>query len=325
MATSPDTRRLMDLARGFAATTAYPDLVCAYAGGSVGRGVADRFSDLDLMFWHRQSPSGPSAANIEYDGEIIQVHHDQTPSAAQLEARPWDNRFIRDAAPVHDPGGTFAQLHRSFLAFLDLPQGRSRIVDQALAVVQARRNWTRACLDRGHFHTGGMAAMAAWVDAAFLLGYLSRGSTSTGDPLANLADHPDLRGQIAANCPVPPLDGPGALEERGRAVRAYRRYLAGRLQHPFALDELQDDLLWRKVSRLRQRLDPVRSAHELYHQTYWLVLLAYAGSLEDHLRDLPPDLAKAMQGLGFASVDKAQIENLLAVSRQLTDLAVLTT
>ncbi|NKB67993.1 MAG: hypothetical protein GKR89_13110 [Candidatus Latescibacteria bacterium] len=325
MPTTPQTARLMELAQSYVDSTAYPDLVCVYAGGSVGRGRADDFSDLDLMFWHGDAAGDQlQAANIEYDREILQVHHAQLPALDLLQTHPWDNRFIEDGAPVYDPNGVYARLHRAFLDFIDSPQGRDLLVAQAREIVATRQQWTRTCLGKGHFHTGAMAAMAAWTDAAFLLGYLDAGSTSTGDPLANLADYPQLRRQIETNCPVQPLQDPTELNQRAQAVRAYRHYLGEGLQHPFALDPLQDDLMWRKVSRLRQHPDPIRSAHELYHQTYWLVLMAFDGSLEGHLQMLPPQLAADLQGLGFAALGKKQIEHLLEVADQIVDRAPLT-
>lgn len=82
------------------------NLNIAYAcvGGSVGRGEADDYSDIDLTIYTEDSLA-EKMADIHYGNKIIQLevkHTSELPYIQAIYDSPWDNRFLSETLDMKD-------------------------------------------------------------------------------------------------------------------------------------------------------------------------------------------------------------------------------
>lgn len=162
------TERFVHLAREFIDETNPNDLICSFAGGSVGRGEADEFSDLDLNYYVNESNIEIST-NINFKEEIIQLHTHSLPDLNDIYQNPWDYRFLLEARCVRDPKLIFQELFVQSKLFFNSVEGRLLMSSQAKDVVRKRLNWLDKCILKEEWITAGLAARSSIIDAAFWL------------------------------------------------------------------------------------------------------------------------------------------------------------
>ena len=96
------TRHFIDLGRTYIEAHREPGCLCAFAGGSAGRGDADECSDLDLNIYV-EPPRESSSENVVFRNKILQVHVHAFPTQDQVEADPWGHRFLMESRVIWDP------------------------------------------------------------------------------------------------------------------------------------------------------------------------------------------------------------------------------
>ncbi len=301
---------MIEVGKEYVKLNTVPGTVCVYAGGSVGRGTADEYSDLDLMVYveHR----GKSNENIDFEGELIQRHIHQFPSLQKVASDPWQFRFLKDARAINDPDRRFATLKSEAMQIFQSEEGKDKLYQGAKVVVESRKAWADSCVAKQTYHTGAMAAMAAWADAAFMYGYFECGSTETGKPISNLRHLPGIYTAITRNWPLDISDKEQEICLRMSSLNEYRRHLreCSGYKDAFSVASEHAALLSRKVDREIQRQDFV-SVHELiYADAYDVILGVYKASLENHLNSLPLELKQGLEQLGFTELSERQIQNL---------------
>ena len=140
---SQPTNRTSDLlAVGQVYLTQHPvdGFVCAAAGGSVGRGEADVYSDLNLNLYVSHDTQSVST-NEEFEGEILQLHTHTLPATEKIQAAPWGFRFLSEGRSVSDPTGAHRDLKSSAISYFSSHSGHRRMVKAAKAAVESRKDW----------------------------------------------------------------------------------------------------------------------------------------------------------------------------------------
>jgi len=312
------TQYWLDVAQEYVRDHSSPDWVCAFAGGSVGRGEADRYSDLDLNIWISDETEPPCSKNVRYQNRIIQLHVHGLPKIGNVMANPWDFRFLAEARAVYDPEGILRRLLTDASEYFRSPQGRERMFVQAGERVSQRKLWLAQCLDNGEWLTAGVAAHAAWTDAAFAYSYFARGSLSTGGVLPIVRElklyeaYRDIRF-------ADPFVGTDRLLA---ALRAYRAHLYKTNPDHFALDPIQDELAARKTARYEEQNDVENLLWQLSGEAFWCYLSSVSGkSLEQHVNELPENIRNGLTVLGFKPYTEKQIDVLLKQTNELLERA----
>ena len=295
--TSPTDRStaLVELGRAYLRAFPFPDFVASTTGGSVARGEADEYSDLDINIYVDASQT--YSANREFGGETIQIHIHPFPSMEVVRESAWSFRFLKEAGIVTDPTGRYESFARKALSWLTSREGLSASVSGALSNVSERRSWAEQSILDCNGVEAGMASVAAMTDAAMLCRALRCGVMSTGSPLTDL-DELD---------PTPAVDLPWKdfrLEEAGdllKGLAGYRQLMAeGQAGgEDFILDSVQDLLIGRKVSRMLAQGNPLRLGETLYHDTFWIMRTRAKWPLAEHLSELPEAEVAAIRRIGF--------------------------
>src|SRR5690554_1821801 len=99
-----NTEILIDLGLNYIHEFKPNNLVCAFAGGSVGRGEADEYSDLDLNYFV-DGPNESESINVHYQDQTIQLHIHTFPNIDDIYQNPWNYRFLLEARSMYDPTG----------------------------------------------------------------------------------------------------------------------------------------------------------------------------------------------------------------------------
>lgn len=220
------TRRLLDLGRAYIETHPEPGGVCGFAGGSVGRGEADEFSDLDLNLYV-EAVCDSTSENVVFRDEIIQVHVHPFPRREQVEEDPWNHRFLVESRVIWDPAGRFASFLQTAIQYLRSPIGRSRALAASTDTVESRIARAQVAVTERELCVAGMAGMAgmaAWVDAALMRGYILHDRVCTAEPLSSLQDLDDLRAAITRAWPLDVGCNESAAAERLGALAGSGRF-----------------------------------------------------------------------------------------------------
>ena len=309
----------IDLARQYAQQQPVAQQVGAWAGGSVGRSEADRFSDLDLNVYTSNQEQPHYSANVLFQEHVIQLHVHPLPQMEQIIGSPWDFRFLEEARIVSDPSGLLQALIADASAYFQSPQGRDKMLSQAKAAIAEHQAWLQECLDAEEPLTASFAADAVWADAAQAYAYFVHGAMSTGGllPIMRQLDlYPAYR-EIRF--------GAGNIEPDKllASLQAYRAYLRERSSDAdaFALQSVQDELAARKAARYRETGDPDNLAWQLYAEAFWCYLaLADSKTFEQHVRELPEAMQAHLITLGFRTYSKEQMHTLLKQAEHLIAL-----
>jgi hypothetical protein len=308
--------RFIEAARQFLAEHPIPHYLCSFAGGSVGRGDADEYSDLDLNVYVDINLNSYSE-NYLYNDIAIQLHVHRLPDLETVLNDPWSYRFLSEARRIDDQEEVFHTLRSRALSFFESEEGKRRMLDQARSIVKQRQQWSVESLQKNNEVTATFAALAAWTDAAFMYTYFKHNSLATGK-LIPLLRELDLYNQFKELRFAP---GDYDIAQLELTVKDYRGYLRTMKPKTFALDEMQDSLIHRKIQRLWNHQDQESIVWLLHAEAFWMYLSAREGeSLEQHIESLPLRLQTGLWELGFEKMDQTAIEELLENSRMILSL-----
>ncbi|MEC0208106.1 hypothetical protein P4H70_04015 [Paenibacillus ehimensis] len=309
----------VDLAQQYAQQQPVAQQVGAWAGGSVGRSEADRFSDLDLNVYTSNQEQPHYSANVRFQEHVIQLHVHPLPQMEQIIGSPWDFRFLEEARIVSDPSGQLQALIAEASEYFQSPQGRERMLSQAKASIAEHQAWLQESLNAQERMTASFAADAVWADAAQAYAYFVHGAMSTGGllPIMRQLDlYPAYR-EIRF--------GAGSIDPDKllAALQAYRSYLRERSGDgdAFALQTVQDELAARKAARYCETGDLDNLAWQLYAEAFWCYLAATDGrTFEQHVRELPDVMREHLVTLGFRTYSEEQMHTLLKQAEHLIAL-----
>ncbi|WP_282935824.1 nucleotidyltransferase domain-containing protein [Paenibacillus sp. RC67] len=302
-----------------------PNVRAAKVGGSVGRGDADSFSDLDLTVYVSNGSESYDQIFV-YQGEIIQLFvTDQLPTVQQIGDDPWEHRFILETIPIYDPKHEFTDTWNEAKNYYFSVSGRERTAAQAIEIVNDRKKWAIDSLQRQQNVSARLGAGSAWADAAFMHLWFVHNTLSTGAliPITQLQTK-----NYEAYIRILPFSS--HLLEYGfggaiRIVERYRQFL--RAMHPaeaqgFYLSSLQDLLIHRKAQRLYQHRQLDNLLWQLFGEVFMLFLeFANGKFFEEHACSLPPNLQHELTQIGFAAIDEEQVMQLLQLSDDLVSKA----
>ncbi|WP_028548860.1 hypothetical protein [Paenibacillus sp. UNC451MF] len=298
-----------------------PNVRAASVGGSVGRGDADSFSDLDLTVYAANGCESYDQIYV-FQGEIIQLFvTDQLPTVQQIRDDPWQHRFILETVPVYDPKHEFTDTLNEAKTFYFSDSGKERTAAKAIEIVNDRKKWAIDSLKRQKNVSARLGAASAWADAAFMHLWFVHNKLSTGVliPVTQLETR-----NYEEYIRILPFSShllEGGIGSVLRIVERYRQFL--REGHPseaqgFSLSSLQDLLTLRKAQRLYQSKQLNNLLWQLSGELLMLFLeFANGISFEEHAKALPPKLHHDLTQMGFAALEEEQVFTLLQLSDDL--------
>lgn len=295
------TKHQVELGKKFISEHTTDSLICVTAGGSVGRGDADEYSDLDLNFY---SSSGPSFdENIMYKGNIIQLHSELVPTQEEIYKNPWESRFIIESSVLYDPTQGFSELKSKAINFFKSKEGRDLMKLQAEEIVKKRISWALKSIEKEELITAGIAAKAAWVDAGFSYLFFTYDTLSTGRLIPMLSS-------IKQNNETSHLLFQSDLDNSEvllKALGRYRAYICQNYGKHFEVEPIQDDLIKRKSERYKKVQDFENINFHIYGEAFGC-LLSMNEPIERHITALPAKLREDLTLLGFRPYSKGEID-----------------
>ncbi|WP_312114406.1 hypothetical protein [Brevibacillus reuszeri] len=301
------------LARDFLKEKAFPGLLCAYAGGSVGRGEADAYSDLDLNIIV-EGICDHKSENCEFRGQIIQLHIHPEPKDEAVYEKPWSWRYIKEARLIYDPEGRYLAWFHSMGDYLDSEEGRGKMHAQGKRIKEEYSMQAKQALSEGCGYSAFLAAWAGWIHAIQMFAYFCRGTLADHMlyPLLKECGGSDERERLIKEKYTHRRD----LQEGIELVTTYRAHLLSQqTEGMFAFDPLNDELLRKKIERLQQQEE---AWFLLFSEAVWLYLCVDSErSLEEHWKSLPVELSLSLKELGFIQADEGLIQRIYAISDEI--------
>jgi hypothetical protein len=128
---NPYNDRLIAIGEEYIQDNMTDKLVCAFAGGSVGRREADEYSDLDLNFYIVTDTNIETSQNIIFKNTIIQLHSHRLPDIREIHENPWNYRFLQEAKCLYDPKDIFRNLRNESIVYFESNDGQKLMKNQA--------------------------------------------------------------------------------------------------------------------------------------------------------------------------------------------------
>lgn len=299
------------------------DLAYATIGGSVARGTADLYSDIDITLY-THNPSLTSA-NILFENEYIQIEVksvEQLPDMQAVLEDPWENRYIREAAIIFDHDHRFIKEKRKIDLYFQRRECKEKMIRTVSALAEARLNKARDFARDGKNYSAMIAAKGAWAEAALLYQFVNYGLLSTNTVISTIERDFRDTDQLKKIFSYPSLLNMNELAGVMRLVRRELREKGKRFS--FGLSTLQDDLTTRKSDRLLKAGDYFNLLWQTYGEALWLYFETAEGlSFEEYREELSEKGKKGMERLGFSPVKDNEIEELETMTRQLLNFAPL--
>ncbi|WP_127534057.1 nucleotidyltransferase domain-containing protein [Paenibacillus kobensis] len=315
-----DTLRLMEAAKNYVEANRQPDWIMAYAGGSVGRGDADSYSDLDLNIVV-SSPIQRKSMNITFEHCDIQLHVHSWNGSDAMRAAPWQNRFLSEARTVYDPHNVLGMLKPAAVDYFRSNEGRSRMLKQAHDEVEQYLQRLDSCLRYDELVGASLAVQGAWHAAAASFVWMNCECCS-GDAL--LGHIRSKQPKVYEAYRSIALNQTTTAAEMLKALSFYRDYLRSTASSDnFALDSVMDQHIARKVERLAASKD-TDGVRLLIRCEAMLCYAAAGGKIEQfgrQYREYPAPVQEALASLGCAAYTSTQISELLHQVEQLTESA----
>lgn len=318
------SEELINLANKIVQELSIPNTRYATVGGSVGRGDADSFSDLDLNIYASSDSANDSM--FVYEGEVVQLFvTDQFPTEEQVKDNPWEFRFLLETVPVYDPIGEFHVLKKWVETYFSSVDGRTNLAKQAVDVVNSRKRWALDSLHQGKNYSAKLAARAAWADAAFMYLFFVQNTMSTGSVIPimkNIKSNYDDYTKILPFSLELLKEGTG---EFLRIVERHREFLRQRFpsfSQSFSLSPLQDIVIHRKAQRSYNAQQFESLMWQLSGEVFMLFLEFSEGkSFEEYFNGLPTTLQNDLKNIGYISFDEEQVLQICKLSEEIVDLA----
>lgn len=297
-------------------------LTVAYAcvGGSVGRGDADDYSDIDLTLYTNDHFI-ESLDDIHYRNIIIQLEVKHVSDIPQIQAIydfPWDNRFLSEDLVIEDIDNRFMQIKQQAEAYFTSVKGRERMLEQVSKVVKDREQFALDALNENKVYTAGIAAMGAWTEAAFLYLFLLENSLATGNLIPSIQK---LAGHFQAFTYASTFSEEANPPEIPLKLKAFRTHLRETQAYTFGLSEIQDQLCDSKAKRLLDQNQQFNFIWQLYGEALWLYFETANGkTFEQYVADLPDHLQKGFADIGFKPIDEKRVKLFRKLSDELLHL-----
>lgn len=300
-------------AKDFLAEKAFPGLLCAYAGGSVGRGEADAYSDLDLNIIV-EGISDHTSENRQFRGQIIQLHIHPVPTNEAIYENPWSWRYIKEARLIHDSDGRYLAWMHAMSDYLDSEEGKSKMLAQGKRIIEGYRGQAKQALSLGRGYSAFLATWASWIEAVQLFAYFCRGTVADRG-LYQMMKELGLTDEVERLIKES-SEGKQDLMERMKLIAAYRDYLLSQKDEGmFALDPHNNELLHKKVERMQRKEEEADAWFLLFSEAIWLYLCVDADRwLEEHWESLPTELSLPLKKLGFLEADEGLIQRIHTIS-----------
>lgn len=303
----------MNTARQYIASNKQSDWVFAYAGGSVGRGDADAYSNLNLYIVVSSTDFESIDSNVLYDGVIIRLHIQAWEGSGVMHSQPWRNRFLSEARIVYDPYGAFETLRPAVLEYFASVEGRRKMLLQSQEQVQHYLKCLDSCIRSDDQFGASLAAQAAWVTAASSLVWMRHSCCSGSNMLSIMnIEEPEIYKAFRSICAqenAVPIDG--SL----MSMAHYRHFLREQNGSISRLEPILDTQIARKAERM------LISGRGEVHTVQWMLrrealscYIATGGTFRNfsqHYDQTPFAIQHHLDQLGFSAYTSRQISELL--------------
>ncbi|WP_188066696.1 nucleotidyltransferase domain-containing protein [Brevibacillus brevis] len=277
-------------------------LVCAYAGGSVGRGEADTYSDLDLHIFV-EGEDDPSCENRLFKGHVIQLQVQSAPTDEEVYENPWAWRYLKEAKIILDPEDRFISWMNEICAYMDSPAGKAKMFSQTKAEVESFHEDAQAALMEGFPYSAYLAAWAGWIGALQMSAFFQGHSLSDAQLYQLLQKEGRSDGMVGFFLET--YRSNQDVQDALMLLADYRTHLRSINKGiEFALAAENDWLVKRKVQRLQERNQLDMAGFLIFSEAIWLYhSVGLDEWLENHWADLPAKLSLSLQKLGFFQAD----------------------
>ncbi|QKS45181.1 hypothetical protein HUB94_12720 [Paenibacillus cellulosilyticus] len=311
----------MNTAKQYIASNKQPNWVFAYAGGSVGRGDADVYSDLNLYIVVASVEPVSIRKNVLYEDNTIQLNIQSWEGSSMMRAKPWDNRFLSEARIVYDPHGVFKALKPAVLEYFNSNEGRNRMLKQAKEKVEHYLQCLDSCLHTDDLVGASIAVQTAWLTAAHSVAWMRHGSCSNGRLLPIIQEEePAIYDAFRAIC----MDEKGStIDGSLMSLARYRQYLRELKGSSYMLEPIVDMQIARKVERMVVHGREVH-IHWLLRKQALMCYIATEGGcwrFDEHYHNAPLTAQHALDRLGIRAYSSDQLSDLLRQVEWLIDQA----
>ncbi len=297
------------------------EFIFAGVGGSVGRGEADEYSDIDLIVYLDDRVS-LHKVDLEYNGEIIQLEihsKNDVPSKGDIVQSSWENRFIAEQKIIIDTNDEFRKLQDWTTSYLYSNAGKKKIVNQVSKIVNERVEFSLKCIEMKKHYSASLAAMGAWSEAAFLFTFVYDHSFSTSNVITQLRTLPHHLERFQK---FSPLSLSEDMYEVYNIVRNFRKYLKGQGHTNSELADIHDILCERKMKRLENRNEKLNLVWQMYGEAVGLYFKTSNGlTVEQYFQQLPDQIQEELSRIGFMPLEEDRIEQLNELSKELISIA----
>ncbi|QQE79646.1 nucleotidyltransferase domain-containing protein [Alicyclobacillus sp. SO9] len=309
---------LMDLGRRCLKELNLPNMKYAFLGGSVGRGDADEFSDVDITICVEESASFETQ-NLIYEGEFVQVDFISPITLDAIMENPLDYRHLLESKALYDPLGNFEAVQGEARQYFASTIGQTQTFAKWTNVVEQRKHWAVNSMEQNTLYSATVAGEAAWTDAAFMAMFFDTGSCSTGMLIPWMKTNFDF--QIIEDLCKWLNVSEADVRRIVRAIERFREFLRKQYPdraHDFVLSPIQDALNAKKAQRLVKTGQLASLAWQFSGEAFWLYLETANGlPLDEYIEKLPKPLAIDLERAGFVSLDSSSIRKLCRVADDL--------
>ncbi len=298
---------------------------CTYAVliGSVARGEADDFSDVDLIcFTGRETYLGKH--DVSYKGEIIQIDVKsilEFPSKELFAYNPWHYRYLVESVIVKDTNGELSKLQGWSKSYFASIQGQKDVIRDVTTIVDGRKDYALKQMAVGKDFSATHAAIGAWTEAALLYQFLNENrvaASSLMPTLRKLDNFPEIM-ELLPIGPVEEVD----IKEVSNTMTTLRLYLknAG-FDHLSSISDLQDEIWHKKADRLILEGDLYNYLWQSYSEAFLLLLeTSQDEDFESYFEQLPSALQRQLQDLGLVSLLPEDIHKILEMGDRMMESA----
>ncbi|MFD1739195.1 nucleotidyltransferase domain-containing protein [Bacillus salitolerans] len=310
---------LMQVAKNYIETLD-TKIIYACVGGSVGRGDADQYSDLDLTIYTNECASS-SKLDILYGDEIIQleiVPIDELPDKKVILQSPWDFRFLAEEAILKDEEGSYHDLKEWAITYFNSKNGKQKMIEQVTNIVKNRCKFAMECLETNMNYSASIASMGAWTEAGFLYLYIKDNLLSTGELIPQIEK---LNNHMKRFNRVSPFTFT-EVSNASMIVSRYRKFLRDQGHTYSSLSIVHDTLCNRKIQRLLNNNEKLNLLWQMYGESVGLYFETSNGlPFELYSQDLPVSLQKDLSKIGFVPLNKSRTNELCTLSDELLSLS----
>jgi len=233
-------------------------VVGASVGGSVVRGEADEFSDLDLTIC--TDTTDRFKRDFFYADEIIQLEViplKHLPNKNTMINLPWDHRFIYEMSVIKDETDQLIPIKRWATHYFSTKNGKKKMLQQVNQLVSKRKEYAFACIKEQQLYSATNAALGAWTEAGFLYLFLDQQTLATDALISKIKQ---LKSHLKIFKEVAPFQDLGNHEadlwDIYDSIKKFRAYLRNKHnENLFMLAKTQDVLCQRKAQRLINQSD----------------------------------------------------------------------